>query len=193
MSARTCFLTGFGPFEGVEENPSGALARALDRETYVHGVELPVTFAGSAEAWDAAFEGLPERPDVLLSLGVHPGPSFRLERRAGAELTLDRPGTDGVSGADLSGTMGGGEGDLFTSLDLDELEQALRLGGWTGEIERSEDAGKYVCERVYRHVLVRGAEHGIPGLFLHVPPLDVASLEEQLAPVRSVVRALVRD
>jgi len=183
-------ITGFGAFERVEENPSGALARALDAEEGVVGVELPVTFRGSAEAWDAALAALPVRPAALLSLGVHPGPSFRLEQRAGPSLLTDRPDSAGETGAAVSGAMGGGEGDLFTSLELDALADALRAGGWTGEIERSADAGKYVCERIYRHVLVRGAELGVPGLFLHVPPLATVPVEEQLAPVRALVQAL---
>lgn len=183
-------VTGFGAFEGVEENPSGALARALDADEGVVGVELPVTFRGSAEAWDSALAALPRPPAALLSLGVHPGPSLRLEHRAGPDLSADRPDTSGETGAALSGAMGGGGGDLFTSLDLDALAEALRAGGWAGEIERSTDAGRYVCERIYRHVLVRGAELGVPGLFLHVPPLATASVEEQLGPVRALVGAL---
>ena len=183
-------VTGFGAFERVDENPSGALARALDAEDGVVGVELPVTFRGSAEAWDAALAALPARPRALLSLGVHPGSSFRLEERAGPALSTDRPDTAGETGAALSGAMGGGDGDLVTSLDLDALADALRAGGWEGEVERSVDAGQYVCERIYRHVLVRGAELGVPGLFLHVPPLATAPLEAQLPPVRALVAAL---
>ena len=184
------FLTGFGPFESVDDNPSGALARTLDGDPGIRGVELPVTFAGSAEAWDAQVAALEEAPAALLSLGVHPGPSFRLERRAGPELRADRADTAGQTGADLSGRMGGEEGDLFTSLDLDPLHQALIEGGWSGAIERSEDAGRYVCERIYRHVLVRGAERGVPGLFLHVPPLGCAPVDQQLGPVRALIQAL---
>lgn len=191
MEPSLLFVTGFGAFESVQENPSGALARALDRDSGVRGIELPVTFRGSTQAWDAALEALqPRRPAALLSMGVHPGASFRLEHRAGPSLTSDRPDTAGESGSALADAMGGGPGDLETSLDLPDLERALRAGGWQGEVEHSRDAGGYVCERIYRHVLVRGAELGVPGLFLHVPPLSVAPLEQQLAPVRALVSAL---
>lgn len=183
-------MTGFGPFESVDDNPSGALARTLDGEAGIRGVELPVTYAGSAEAWDAHLGELTGQPAAFLSLGVHPGSSLRLEHRAGPELLHDRVDTAGETGAALCGNMGGGEGDLYTSLDLDALQAALVAGGWRGEVERSEDAGKYVCERVYRHVLVRGAERGVPGLFLHVPPLASASLEQQIGPVRALIAAL---
>lgn len=191
MEPALLLVTGFGAFEAVEDNPSGALARALASDPGVFGVQLPVTFQGSGEAWDDALASLePRRPAALLSMGVHPGSSFRLESRAGTELLRDRPDTTGETGAALCGAMGGPEGDLFTGLELAPLEEALRSGGWTAAIELSSDAGGYVCERIYRHVLVRGAELGVPGLFLHVPPLAVANLEEQLGPVRALVAAL---
>jgi pyrrolidone-carboxylate peptidase len=184
-------ISGFGAFEGVEENPSGALARTLDGDPGVVGVELPVTFRGSAQAWDEALAGLaPRRPVALLSLGVHPRASFRLERFAGATLSMDRPDCAGETGAEVSGSMGGGPGDLATTFELEPLADALRAGGWEGEVEHSQDAGGFVCQRIYRHVLVRGAELGVPGLFLHVPPLAAAPLERQAGPVRALVDAL---
>ena len=191
MESPLLLITGFGAFEGVEENPSGALASSLDGDPGVVGVELPVTFRGSAEAWDEALAGLaPRRPAALLSLGVHRRGSFRLERRAGATLSTGRPDCAGETGDALSGAMGGGAGDLATTLLLEPLAEALRAGGWEGEGEHSEDAGGFVCERIYRHVLMRGAELGVPGLFLHVPPLAAAPLERQVGPVRSLGEAL---
>jgi pyroglutamyl-peptidase len=191
MELPLLLVTGFGPFGAVEHNPSGALARALDGDPGLRGVELPVTFRGCAEAWDAALADLaPRRPAALLSLGVHTGDSLRLETRARAKLSSGRADNAGQSGEVLTGSMGGGAGDLETPLDLEVMESALRAGGWEGTIERSTDAGGYVCERIYRHVLVRGVELGVPGLFLHVPPLAAAPVELQLGPVRALVEAI---
>ena len=192
MESGLLFVTGFGPFEGVPENPSGLLARALDREGGMVGVELPVTFEGSARAWDEAFARLTRPPTALLSMGVHPGSALRIEVRARPHLRSTKLDNEGRCGADLSGRMGGGAGDLETNLDPPPLIAALRSGGWRGAIECSRDAGGYVCERIYRHVLVRAAEQGIPGLFLHVPPLERASLEELLGPVTALARHLGR-
>ncbi|PWL23368.1 MAG: hypothetical protein DCO99_04360 [Synechococcus sp. XM-24] len=36
-------VTGFGPFDGVPENPSGLIAKALHNGDDIVGVELPVS------------------------------------------------------------------------------------------------------------------------------------------------------
>ena len=189
MPSSTILVTGFGAFERVDENPSGALAQVLAADPGLATRELPVTFRGSADALD---EGLTEAPgpvSAILCMGVHPGPSFRLERRARATLSSDRPDNDGEAGAVISGAMGGGGADLETRFELEALAEALRAAG-AAEVELSEDAGGYVCERIYRHALVRGEERGIPALFLHVPPLAAVPLDHQLAVVRGLLEAL---
>ena len=193
MSNAPIFLTGFGAFEGVAENPSGALAKALGEEPGIVGIELPVTFEGSASSYDRALDQLQESsPAALVSLGVHPGSGFRLEARAGALLGSDRPDNAGEVGSTLAGRMGGGEGDLRSSLDLAQLAEELRALD-SGEVSISEDAGGYVCERVYRHLLVRAQERGIPGLFFHVPPLEETSLEIQATVVRGLLQGIRRQ
>ncbi len=185
---RSLLLTGFGAFEGVLVNPSGALASHFDVRANIHGTVIPVEFAGCADALDQAIDQI-EELDSILCLGVHPGTSFRLEARAGAELKPDRPDTSGTLGQGFSGRMGGGEGDLCTSYDLPALRKTLQ-SVTDAPIEISQDAGGYVCERVYRHALLRGSELGVPALFLHVPPLDVLQLNLQVPVVGALLDEL---
>lgn len=190
MDTPLFLITGFGSFESVSRNPSGALARELDGDPGVVGVELPVSFRGSAAAFDEALATLaPGRPDFLLAMGVHPGAGFRLERRAGAALAVGRTDNDGETGDVVSGAMGGGAGDLATDLDLPALAAELGDLG-VGQVKISEDAGGYVCERIYRHALVRGEELGCPALFLHVPPLKQVPLESQAILARALLESL---
>lgn len=185
MSAPFLLVTGFGSFEQVTDNPSGALARRLDARPDVVGVELPVSFARAPAALDAALEGLPGRPAGILCLGVHPGESFRFERLARPDLDADRADVDGGVGAALGWTGP----VLQTGLDLERLVAPLAAGGAPWEV--SEDAGRYVCECVYRHALTRAQELGLPGLFLHVPPPDKLAVDEQLAWVERVVEGIL--
>jgi pyroglutamyl-peptidase len=184
-------VTGFGAFEEVRANPSGAIAAAL-RDAPPPGVrvvggELPVSFVRSAQVLDELLEACPRRPDVLLALGVHGGgDGFALERRARPGLDAERVDNDGRAGdaLDLSG-----HGEVATGLDLERLAAVLRAAG-APRVRLSEDAGRYVCERVYHHLLVRAAELGAAGLFLHVPPVDAVPLATQVAAVRALVAAL---
>ena len=183
------FITGFGAFEDVDVNPSGHLARTLGADTGVRGLELPVSFRAAPLAIDAALEELaPSRPLAILATGVHPGSSFRLERRARARLGAGRPDNDGVSADALEIAD---SPDLETALELELLAESLRAAG-ASQVELSRDAGGYVCERVYRHVLEIGEREGIPALFLHVPPVAFVPVAEQLAPVRALMGALRR-
>ncbi len=187
-------ITGFGPYEDVEENPSGRLVERLDSDP-PDGVEvapriLPVTFRGAPAELDDALASLePRRPDAILGLGNRKkGKTFRIERRATTSLVVGRPDVLGVDAVDLQLPAGP---DLDTSLELDPLANALVRGG-VEKVEISEDAGGYVCERVYRHALERGVELGIPVVFVHVPALDHVTLGSQFRPIRMLVTALAQ-
>jgi pyrrolidone-carboxylate peptidase len=177
-------VTGFGPFEEVVHNPSAALARAL-AERPPAGFELrsailPVSFLRAPRAWDELFETLPRAPGLLLGLGSHKEGGFRLERRARGRLcNTVRVDVDGVVAASASGNQAH---ELASPLDLERVAAALQAAG-AEQVTISEDAGGYVCERVYHHLLQRGREHGVAGLFVHVPP-------EALLPVREQERIL---
>jgi pyroglutamyl-peptidase len=186
-------ITGFGPFPGVEHNPSAGLVRALEDRppdgVRVQGVVLPVTFGGVAAAFDSALAaGSGAVPAAILSMGVHPGPEFRLERRARGRVESDRADASGASAQGL--VLAGGE-ERETTLDLDGLASVLASGG-AGRVVQSSDAGGYVCERTYHHALGRAVELDVPAVFLHVPALEHVPLADQEPPVRALVAALAR-
>lgn len=193
-------LTGFGPFPGVDRNASGELVRSLARTFDGPGScapgavrlaarELPVTFDGAPRGLAALLEELaPERPSALLALGVHREPWFRLERRARARLSSEKPDNDGRVARDVAALA---EGDLATDVDLEAAAESLRAGG-ARDVRLSTDAGGYVCERTYHALLVRARALGVPGLFLHVPPVETLAPAEQAPAVAELVRWLAR-
>jgi pyrrolidone-carboxylate peptidase len=79
-----------------------------------------------------------------------------------------------------------------TRFDLDACRATLESGG-VCDVSLSDDAGGYVCERVYREILALGEQLGVPALFLHVPPLAARPLVEILPPVRALVSELARQ
>jgi pyroglutamyl-peptidase len=187
----TLFVTGFGPFPGVRRNPSREIAFALAERRGVPGArivaaELPVTFGSVAAAIDAALGDLEEPPRILLGLGVWSrGDGFRLERRARGKFDPARPDNEGATGAGLD--LGP---ERATALDVAELAARMTEAG-VGPVRVSDDAGGYVCERTYLHLLTRAEELGADALFLHVPPLEVLDLELQIQAVTALARALM--
>jgi len=174
---RRLLVTGFGPFRDVTFNPSGAIAESLQAEP-PHGWEvasavLPVTFDGAPQAIDEALTSTDAPFTHVLGLGVHPGRLFRLERCA-------RLMPEG--GSDLA--------MLETTVDVTDWAQALSIAGG-GAVMVSNDAGRYVCERAYYHLLLRGRSMQIPALFLHVPPDAAVHHTSQARIVRTWLQAQV--
>ena len=170
-------ITGFGPFEEVRENPSGALALRLEAQPppglRVRSSVLPVSFARGPEAFGAVLGSLGERPALILGLGVHKEPGYRIELRARARLDKpERGDVDGVPAAEVRTPPGP---DLRTPLEERLEDFAAGRDAW----RLSEEAGEYVCERVYRVQLEESQRLGCPALFVHVPSYEYADLGEQ--------------
>ncbi len=175
-------LSGFGPFERVERNPSAEIARKLAEEPppglEVCWGELPVSFDRAPPAWDELLASLrPRMPDLFLGLGVQRKPGFRVERRARARLNgEDRVDVDGLVAARCALPDGP---DLETGVDLVALVEELAAEG-VDDLWLSEDAGGYVCERLYHHLLSRAGTLGRPAVFLHTPPRRDVPLPRQV-------------
>lgn len=194
-------ISGFGPFEGIEHNPTQDLVETL-LETPLDGWEfegavLPVSFERAPEVWDELLGSAGASPDLLVAFGVAGKASeFALEAWARARpqpKSTSRGDNDGVDVASAAPTA---EVDLHSTLDVTALVGRLQAQSDLPPVRRSEDAGAYVCERVYHHVLVRARERGVPGLFVHVPPFEVVDRERQLDFLRALfgeLGALVSD
>lgn len=176
-------VSGFGPFETHEINPSGEIARALaanpPRGVRVCSAVLPVSFARAPQVWDELLSGQlgkGARPVLYLGFGVSKRAGYRLERFAKPELKrVPRVDVDGRLAHEF--TRSGAR--LESGLDLVRLLAALR-GRGVADARISRTAGGYVCEHTYHHLLTRASEHGAAGLFVHVPPIGFASIERQV-------------
>lgn len=189
MRAPLVLVTGFGPFRGRAQNPSRDVARALERDpppgVRVVARELPVTFRGAPRAIRRALARLaPERPAVLLGLGVQRHPYFRLERRARGVYGGRRLDNAGDSPARLRLDLGP---ERECALALEPLAEVLRAAG-ARDVRISDDAGGFVCEVCFHTLL--GEARGAPAVFLHVPPVRALDAAAQTPIVRALVAAL---
>jgi pyroglutamyl-peptidase len=169
-------VTGFEPFGAHTVNPSQLIAEELD------GVVLPVSYARAADALRTA---LYERdPEVVVCFGLAETRSaVAVERFA---HNLDEASTSDNESAAGSGSEiePGGPIACRSSLPVDAIVAALREQEIPAEVSR--DAGGFLCNHVF-YVLMRTLANDSHGGFVHVPPLDVLPLEEQVRAARMIV------
>ncbi len=165
----TVLVTGFGPFPGVEDNPTAWLAEQLDGER-VGGVPvaarvLPVSFA-RGPALAAELE-VALAPAAVVHLGVSStARAITVEARAVNRIDARTHDVDGVQ--PLGACVAPGALDAVLQAPAGRVAGVLAaLRGAGVPAERSEDAGRYVCNALYYHSLAAARS---PALFVHVPP-----------------------
>ena len=177
-------VTGFGPFPGVEVNPTQLLAERLSGELF-HG--MPVVSC----VLDVSFERAPIQLLEALSSGwprfiVHFGVAAASE-----QIRVESQGVNcksakipDVDGQQFSSSVVSASyplnGIWRTSIPTAQLALSLNDHGYPAV--SSDDAGRYVCNATYFHSLSHVAESGInrPSVFIHMPALSAdAEPEDQ--------------
>jgi pyroglutamyl-peptidase len=186
-------LTGFGPFPGVADNPSGRIAEhfaAAPGQFELVARVLPVSFQRtSALVPDLLGAGDPFHAALLLGVASR-AREMRLERFA--------HNRDGLSHADVDGFVpkaetiaDGAPARYETVAALAPLRERLAADGMPVCI--SEDAGRYVCNHAYFTALHAIHQGGLPTrcLFLHLPPASpTLTIEQQIAAVQTAIEYL---
>lgn len=166
-------VTGFGPFLKNTVNPSDALARSLDGATLgrvrmIAETPLPVVYVDAAK--QVLARAAREEADAILCLGLASSErSLRVERCARNRATsLDADARGEVRAG--RPTIDGAPDVLETPLDAEAFARALHERGVAATV--SDDAGGYVCNDLYFHLLDAARTSKAPErvLFVHVPP-----------------------
>lgn len=166
--AATILLTGFEPFDGETENPSGLLVRALAEEhrTGLVTAVLPVAFDRAALALRALIET--HRPDRVVLLGQAGG-----RNRVTAEMVAVNfrdariPDNDGMKPYREKILKSAPDAYLSTA-PVYALVDRMRADGIPAAV--SMTAGTYVCNELYFSALHWMAGHG-ETVFVHLPYL----------------------
>jgi pyroglutamyl-peptidase len=169
MARSRVLLTGFGPFPGVAENPSGWLAEALAARKSapdwdLHGHVLPTE-------WEAVAALAPDlhaslQPHVMIHFGVSPrAPALRIERSAHNQAARRHdargrlPATPTVSPT--------GAARLDTGLPVAAIAAHLRAQSHAAGASGS--CGRYLCNFLYYRSLEWAIAQAREALFVHVP------------------------
>jgi pyroglutamyl-peptidase len=162
-------LTGFGPFPGVPENPSGWLAETLAgcaraHDWDLHGVVLPTEWAAVAGLSPRLHAEL--QPLVTIHFGVSArSKGLRIERAAHnrADPRSDARGAK----PDSHHIAADGAARLETRLPVTTLAARLRDHGHAARA--SHTCGRYLCNFLYYRSLAQTKRDGGDALFVHIP------------------------
>ena len=195
MSARerTVLLVGYGWFAGIpqgETNNAELIARALDGALYegdgvrgrVHGLVVPVTWAGAFPPVQAAIDAL--HPDIVLALGtdaragaMRPEP-YGVNWQRGRDADPDDPTRETVMDNPI---VPSGPDALRGTLPYEAMVRAMldagipaRLGALTDAGEGAPlpvccTAGMYLCNTMAYRLAEYAARTGLRAGFMHVP------------------------
>ena len=168
-------LTGFGAFPGVEDNPSQALVEHFRLHPDLlpsprHLALLDVDYAAVGSALDVLLEAEPEA--LILTGYSNLAAAINLEAQASGLCAADKPDIRGFAPSEAAEPPE----TLTSNCDLPSLRSAVEALGLPCHV--SQDAGAYLCNYSYRHVLARIAENQLQtrALFVHLPALEGSGL-----------------
>ena len=166
-------VTGFGPFPGVETNPTSTLVPALTDDARLRHPDFEFASAILPTQWDAAPRHVVQliqslQPCLVLHFGAaRQAQGFRIERRAKnwCRSTVDAAGrlptTNRVrhTGPDIHDA----------TLPHDAILERLAQHGLPAAL--SDDAGGFLCNAVLYHSLAEAASQPRPFVsgFIHIP------------------------
>ncbi len=219
---RSFVITGFGPFGGVEENPTTVVVRKIDSylrssssldKTHASNVADQIKECVIVETSVQAVNEELERIQteyccnddnhskmLLLHLGVGRSQGFRLESHAYNEATFRIPDQKGYQPFQQAIVDSDPvENSYPTSLDLESLQRKMARDFPTISTVISTDPGRFVCNYVYckslevsNHTNKTKNMESCESLFLHVPHFDIVSEEDQLAYVAGLIKNLAQ-
>lgn len=188
MSGAPLLVTGFGPFPGMPDNPSAALARRIAASPRLRAVlGRPARVLVLRTAYSALPEmlapALAQEPAAVLMIGVA-GRSRcpRVEDCARGRASRLRPDTSGrVAVPEPSAAP-----PLLRSRGAARALACLRRHGIA--VRASHDAGRYLCDAAYHRALCANPD----ALFVHVPPVPRTRRPLGARPARAAAPLLAR-
>jgi pyroglutamyl-peptidase len=173
-------ITGFGPFPGVAENPSGWLAEmvaaaAPPTNCMIYRAVLPTEW--HAVASRAAYFHQAIRPRLMIHFGLKvEATKIQLESKAHNQIE-HRPDAGGAH-PERNVVISGCEEMHETWLPVDAL--AGRLQAESIPVSVSQSCGRYLCNDLYFRSLNWAEQNGSDALFVHVPHIHILSMSTLL-------------
>ena len=176
---REIYVTGFGPFEGVPENPSSFIVSQLSDVIILdHELEVSVVAVEDAIPRYVAVvnETKHESKPIVIHFGVATSATRpRLEKMAKNRAKFRIPDVRGDTINDSPIILGAPE-TIQTTLDIDSLDG----------FDMSVDAGEYLCNYLYfKSLMAFGPSADV--LFVHLPSFETTPEDVQLELIYSLL------
>eukprot|EP01041_Mallomonas_annulata_P003049 gene3049-5975_t len=186
-------ISGFGPFNGVDDNPTKKIIQYLQQDYVNDNVQLSVieVSVNGVISFQSKIKAYPGKK-LIVHLGVNSrGERFDLERFAYNNMTFRAPDEAGLQPDNQLINVS----DIFdkpmeTDIALDDVARTLVNEGFPVAI--SNDPGRFVCNYTYYQSMQTQylPEDSKLALFIHVPLEEVIPLEHQIAFVKRTVAIL---
>jgi pyroglutamyl-peptidase len=174
MARLKVLVAGFGPFPGAAQNPSGQLAltlshsgRAAASGAEIIGTIIPTVYGEVSSTLSHVLEAV--KPDAVLMFGLAGStPLMRIETRAANVASGIHPDAAGKKPAHHS-LIAGSPQFLYVRAPVRRLLAAARGAGAKAKL--SVDAGRYICNAAFFHVLDAARKTHAPTwvAFVHIP------------------------
>ncbi len=165
-------ITGFKPFHTNDINPSSLVLDYL-KDKDIITCQLSVSYLNDKIKLENLIKEV--RPDYVISLGLAASRNkITPELCAINYMYSSIPDNDNVlkQGEKIDEN---GPNAYFTDIPVLKLIEMLKENGFNSDLSTS--AGSYVCNSTYYHLLSLQTKYHFKGLFIHVPKLDVVSIE----------------
>lgn len=184
---RQVYVTGFGPFEGVPENPSSFIVSQLANVIiFDHELEVSVDAVNAAviKYFRILKEDESARP-IIIHFGVATGSkTIKLEVLARNKANFRLSDIRGVVLRDNQ-IVNDAPAVLMTTVDVDHLLTQVD----SNLVHSSEDAGEYICNYLYYKSLFKlGSFADV--LFIHLPLFEEIREDVQLESINHIVTLL---
>ncbi|MET0276912.1 MAG: pyroglutamyl-peptidase I [Pseudorhodoplanes sp.] len=196
MTARPrLLLTGFGPFPGAPDNPTGPMIRALARRLRKQSVAVSThVFETTYAAVDRELPRLLTRmkPDTLLMFGLaNKARHLRIETKARNRITRFPDASFAIP--ESRKIAEGGVRSRPIRAPKAALLRAAKSGGLPARL--SVNAGDYLCNYLYWYALAAAGKSGGPvkAAFIHVPlPSKQLTLDRMILSAEAIALALLQ-
>ncbi len=180
-------LTGFGPFNGEQINPSWEVVRQMPEligDCDIIKAKLPTAFRAAAVMMEDAMSMY--QPNVVLSLGLAGGRyAVSIERVAINMDDANKPDVDGNKPEDMCIREDGAPA-YFSTLPIKNIMQAVLGQGVPANISNS--AGTFVCNHTF-YTAMYLTEKRFPDTkvgFIHLPYAPIQVLDKSQKPFMSI-------